>query len=142
MTFAGMSGLMTMLLMACGGSAPTVAVAENPPSVTQLSVQEKLAALEESIDEAVKEFGLDVATNAVRMFRHTIWVLADEDTIKDKLADNRYELVGEVIRDTNQEGSGIDIWGVESPPMSGGQAYVATTGDNLVVAFRSTDSGR
>ena len=143
MTFAGMSGLITMLLMACGGSAPTtptVAVAENPPSVTQLSVHENLAALEESIDEAVKEFGLDVATNAVRMFRHTIWVLADEDTIKDKLVDNRYELVGEVIRGTDQAGSGINIWGVESPPMSGGQAYVATTGDNLVVAFRSTDS--
>ena len=129
MTFAGMSGLMTMLLMACGGSAPTtptVAVAENPPSVTQLSVHENLAALEESIDEAVKEFGLDVATNAVRMFRHTIWVLADEDTIKDKLVDNRYELVGEVIRGTDQAGSGINIWGVESPPMSGeiGRAHV------------------
>ena len=143
MTFAGMSGLMIMLLMACGGSAPattTGAAAESPPSVTQLSVPEKLAALEESIDEAVQEFGLDVATNSVRMFQHTIWVLADEDTIKDKLADNRYELVGEVIQGADQEGSGIDIWGVESPPMSGGQAYVATTGDNLVVAFRSTHS--
>ena len=132
-----------LVLTACGDGLTGRAegtVAKSPPEVTQLSAQEKLAALEESIDEAVKEFGLDVATNAVRMFRHTIWVLADEDTIKEKLAENRYELVGEVIRGTDQEGGGVDIWGVESPPMSGGQVYVASTGDNLVVAFRSTDS--
>ena len=143
MTSAGVSGLLVILLTACAGSEPTATptpVPETTSPVAQVSLQEKLAALEESIDESVEEFSLDVASNAVRMFQHTIWVLADEDKIRTKLADNGYELVGDVVQGAEQSGSGIEIWGVETPPMSGGQAYVATTGDNLVVSFRSTTS--
>lgn len=143
MTFSGVSGLLTLLLVACGGPAPAAtpaAVPESAPPVSQVSIQEKLGFLEASIDEAVQKFGSDVATNAARMFQHTIWVLGDEDTIKDNLARNGYELVGDVVKGAGESGQGIDVWGVESPPMSGGQAYVATTGDNLVVSFRSTVS--
>ena len=143
LSFAGVSGLLTILVIACAGSAPaaiSTAVPEAASPVAQVSIQEKLSALEESIDDAVEQFGSDVATNAVRMFQHTVWVLADEDAIKDKLADNGYELVGDVVPGAGQSGEGKDIWGVESPPMIGGQAYVATTGDNLVIAFRSTVS--
>ena len=38
MTFAGMSGLMTMLLMACGGSAPAVAVCDRKLRYLHLSI--------------------------------------------------------------------------------------------------------
>lgn len=143
LSFAGVSGLLTILVIACAGSAPIATptvVPEAASPVAQVSIREKLSALEESIDDAVEQFGSDVATNAVRMFQHTIWVLAGEDAIKDNLADNGYELVGDVVPGAGQSGEGKDIWGVESPPMSGGQAYVATTGDNLIVSFRSTAS--
>ena len=149
--FAGVSALLIILITACAGSAPDAATTAAPetaptavpevtPPVAQASLQEKLAALEDSIDDAVEQFGSDVATNAARMFQHSIWVLADEDAIKDKLADNGYELVGDVVQGATQSEGGISIWGVESPPMSGGQAYVAATGDYLVVSFRSTAS--
>ena len=143
MILASVSGLLTMFLLACGGSAasPTAtAVPENTPPAAQVSIQEKMAALEASIDETVEQFGTDVATNAARMFQHTVWVLGDEETIEDELADNGYELVGDVVQGASGSGEGVDIWGVKSPPMSGGQAYVATKGDNLVISFRSTVS--
>lgn len=143
MTFAGIAVLSTMLLLACGVSAPpptATAVPESTDSAAQVSIQEKIAVLEASIDDAVEQFSSDVATNAARMFQHTVWVLREEDTIAEELGNNGYELVGDVVRGADLSGNGMDIWGVESPPMSGGQAYVATTGDKLVVAFRSTTS--
>ena len=100
LTFAGVTGLLTIFLIACSGFAPfaaPTAVPETATPVAQVSIQEKLAALEESIDEDVAEFSLDVASNAARMLQHTIWVLADEDAIKEKLAENGYELVGDVV---------------------------------------------
>ena len=74
LTFAGVSGLLTILLIACAGSSPSATPAEVPettPPIAQMSIQDKLAALEESIDEAVEEFSLNVASNAARMFQHT-----------------------------------------------------------------------
>ena len=145
MIFASVSIALILLMSACGGSAqpPTAtstSVPENTPPAAEMSMEDKLAALEASIDDAVEQFGSDVATNATRMFQHTVWVLADADAMEDELADNGYELVGDVVQGASVAGEGTDIWGVESPPMSGGQAYVATTGNNLVISFRSTVS--
>ena len=149
--FAATSGSLAFVLIACGGfSGAATDLSESDPVSTdipkertldaEVSIQEKLVALEKNIDEAVEQFGADVTTNATRMFQHTIWASADEATIKNKLYNNGYTLVGDVIRGADQSGSGIDVWRVESPPLSGGQAYVATNGDNLVVSFRSTHS--
>ena len=85
LSYAGVSGLLSILVIACAGSAPaatSTSVPEAASPVAQVSIQEKLAALEASIDEAVEQFGSDVATNAVRMFQHTVWVLTDKDDIE------------------------------------------------------------
>ena len=145
LTLVGGSLLVSMLLLACGGASDEVAPTSAPSptkqaSVTELASGENLDELQVSIDAAVEEFRQDVATNTVRLFHHTIWVLADENVIRERLAQYGVELVGDVIRGADYEGGVKDIWGVKTPPMSGGQAYVAVSGDNLVVAFRSTAS--
>jgi hypothetical protein len=143
MTFASVPIALILLLAACGGSAQSPAstpVPKDTPPAADMSMEDKLAVLAASIDDAVEQFGSDVAANATRMFQHTVWVLADADAIEDELADNGYELVGDVVQGASASGDGTAIWGVESPPMSGGQAYVATSGNNLVISFRSTVS--
>jgi hypothetical protein len=64
----------------------------------------------------------------------------DKNDIKGALAERGAELVGDVILGADHGTGGVDIWGVEAPPMSGGQAYVAATEDNVIVVFRSTTS--
>ena len=145
LTLVGFYMLMSILLLACAGSSAEVAPATAPipteqASVTEPESGENLDGLQVSVDAAVEQFRQDVAINTVRLFQHTIWVLADENAIKERMAPYGVELVGDVIRGADYEGRVKDIWGVKAPPMSGGQAYVAVSGDNLVVAFRSTAS--
>ncbi|MCH7606552.1 MAG: lipase family protein [Chloroflexi bacterium] len=140
------------LLLACGGAAPSAPTqqTEADSSSGTVAVSEKVettetetggeVALQASIATTVGQFELDVVNNATRMLYHTLWVLMDENVIKDQLSDYGFDLVGEVILGADHESLGIEIWGVESPPMSGGQAYVVSSGDKIVVAFRSTAS--
>lgn len=116
--------------------SPVASLQASEPGSEQVSND----TLEESIDGTVEQFRVDLANNAMRMIQHTIWVLMDETVIKDWLANVGVELVGDVILGADHGSSGIDIWGVETPPMSGGQAYVGATEDKLIVAFRSTAS--
>ena len=136
--------LLAMLTMGCGGAPAATpaepAAASGPADTPVAPQQESVDALRQQISEAVDQFREDVANNAVRLFQHTVWVLMDENKIKDQLAQYDIELVGDVIVGKDHPSAGFDIWGVESPPMSGGQAYVAIAEDNLVVAFRSTAS--
>lgn len=141
----GLLFLTALVLAACAG-APAAGPAEPAQGSSTLTEPENTAGsddtadLQQNITTAVDQYRNDVVNNATRMLFHTLWVLMDEDNIKDELARQGYQLVGEVILGAGHESAGFDIWGVESPPMSGGQAYVATNEKNLVVAFRSTAS--
>ena len=74
------------------------------------------------------------------LFKHSVWVLSDPQNIQETLSKNGFELVGAVIRGADHNSNAKEIWGVEQPPMSGGQAYVAIKDNNIVVVFRSTTS--
>lgn len=63
---------------------------------------------------------------AISLQQHTEWVSQDHKEIDGILDDNGWNLVGDVMR-----GGTV---------LSGSQAYVATKGDKIVVAFRGTDS--
>ena len=85
-------------------------------------------------------FQTQFTTEAMALFKHSVWVLDDPLNIQETLAQNEFALVGEVIRGADHNSNAREFWGVEQPPMSGGQAYVATRDKNIVIVFRSTTS--
>ena len=85
-------------------------------------------------------FQTQFATEAMALFKHSVWVLDDPLNIQETLSQNEFALAGEVIRGADHDSNAREFWGVEQPPMSGGQAYVATRDKNIVIVFRSTTS--
>ena len=85
-------------------------------------------------------FQTQFITEAMALFKHSVWVLDNPLDIQDTLSRNDFTLVGEVIRGAEHDSDAREFWGVGQPPMSGGQAYVATRDNNIVIVFRSTTS--
>ena len=85
-------------------------------------------------------FQKQLINQTMNLFKHSVWVLADLQNIRGTLSQNGFTLVGEVIRGADHDSNTKEIWGVEQPPMSGGQAYIAINGNNIVMVFRSTTS--
>ena len=85
-------------------------------------------------------FQTQFATEAMALFKHSVWVLDNPLNIQETLSRNDFTLVGDVIRGADHDSDAREFWGVEQPPMSGGQAYVATRDKNIVIVFRSTTS--
>ena len=94
----------------------------------------------DSIDRAIAKYRTSLVILIMQLFQHSVWVLGEEENIRKTLKHNDLTMAGSLIRGGDHPSSSKDIWGVESPPMSGGQAYVASNADSLFVIFRSTDA--
>ncbi|MEC9309242.1 MAG: lipase family protein [Chloroflexota bacterium] len=103
-------------------------------------INDAKAKLKKSIDLAIAKYRTDLIVNIMQLFRHSIWVIGDEASIQKALNLNGLQMVDGLIRGDDHPSSSHDIWGVESPPMSGGQAYVAMDSDSIFVVFRSTNA--
>ena len=97
-------------------------------------------AKKDTVDIAVAKYRTDLVVTVMKLFQHSVWVLGDEDQIRKTLSENDLNMSGALIRGEDHSSSSKEIWGVESPPMSGGQAYVAYNDDSLFVIYRSTDA--
>jgi len=94
----------------------------------------------DSVDIAIAKYRTSLVITIMQLFQHSVWVLGDEEEIGKTLKANDLNMVGSLIRGEDHPSSSKEVWGVESPPMSGGQSYVAVDDDNLFVIYRSTDA--
>jgi hypothetical protein len=113
---------------------------ETPATEITSGINDAKAKLKTSIDLAIAKYRTDLIVNVMQLFRHSIWVIGDEASIQKALKMNGLQMVDGLIRGDDHPSSSREIWGVESPPMSGGQAYVAIDSDSIFVIFRSTNA--
>ena len=84
-------------------------------------------------------FSPDILKTAMRSLQHTYWVMAEAEEMKNYLDTAGIELVGEPIVPGNDKKAEFLDYGIV---MSGGQAYVVTEMDKIIVAFRDTGSDK
>ncbi len=94
----------------------------------------------DTVDIAVAKYRTNLVVTVMKLFQHSAWILGDEDQIRNTLSENDLNMAGDLIRGEDHSSSSTEVWGVEAPPMSGGQAYVAYNDDSLFVIYRSTDA--
>lgn len=111
-----------------------------PATEITSGINDAKSKLKDSIDLAIAKYRTDLIVNVIQLFRHSIWVIGDETSIQEALNANGLQMVGGLIRGVDHPSSSLEIWGVESPPMSGGQAYVAADSESIFVIFRSTNA--
>ena len=104
----------------------------------QLKSKEK-ELLSNPILDSLDSFSMDTLKTAMRSLQHTYWVMAEANEMKDYLESAGIELVGEPIVPGNDKKAEFLDYGVV---MSGGQAYVVTEMDKVIVAFRDTGSDK
>ncbi len=84
-------------------------------------------------------FSDKILRTGMRSLQHTYWVMAEANEMKDYLDTAGVELIGDVIVPGNEKKAEFLDYGVI---MSGGQAYVVTEMDKIIVAFRDTGSDK
>ena len=84
-------------------------------------------------------FSDKILRTSMRSLQHTYWVMAEANEMKDYLDTAGVELIGDVIVPGNEKKAEFLDYGVI---MSGGQAYVVTEMDKVIVAFRDTGSDK
>ena len=84
-------------------------------------------------------FSDKIIRTGMRSLQHTYWVMAEANEMKDYLDTAGVELVGDVIVPGDEKKAEFLDYGVI---MSGGQAYVVTEMDKVIVAFRDTGSDK
>ena len=84
-------------------------------------------------------FSPDILKTAMRSLQHTYWVMAEASEMNKYLETAGIELVGEPIVPGNDKKAEFLDYGIV---MSGGQAYVVTEMDKIIVAFRDTGSDK
>jgi len=84
-------------------------------------------------------FSDKILRTGMRSLQHTYWVMAEANEMKDYLDTAGVELIGDVIVPGNEKKAEFLDYGVI---MSGGQAYVVTEMDRVIVAFRDTGSDK
>ena len=95
--------------------------------------------LSNPILDSLDSFSIETLKTAMRSLQHTYWVMAEANEMKDYLESAGIELVGEPIVPGNDKKAEFLDYGVV---MSGGQAYVVTEMDKVIVAFRDTGSDK
>ena len=88
---------------------------------------------------SLDSFSIDTLKTAMRSLQHTYWVMAEAKEMKDYLETAGIKLVGEPIVPGNDKKAEFLDYGIV---MSGGQAYVVTEMDKIIVAFRDTGSDK
>ena len=91
--------------------------------------------LSNPILNSLDSFSIDTLKTAMRSLQHTYWVMAEAKEMKDYLETAGIKLVGEPIVPGNDKKAEFLDYGIV---MSGGQAYVVTEMDKIIVAFRDT----
>ena len=89
--------------------------------------------------DSLGSFSSDVLKTAMRSLQHTYWVMAEASEMNKYLNTAGIELVGEPIVPGNDKKAEFLDYGIV---MSGGQAYVVTEMDKVIVAFRDTGSDK
>jgi triacylglycerol lipase len=84
-------------------------------------------------------FSDKILRTGMRSLQHTYWVMAEASEMEDYLNNAGVELVGDVIVPGDEKKAEFLDYGVI---MSGGQAYVVTEMDKIIVAFRDTGSDK
>ena len=84
-------------------------------------------------------FSTDILKTAMRSLQHTYWVMAEASEMNKYLETAEIELIGEPIVPGNDKKAEFLDYGIV---MSGGQAYVVTEMDKIIVAFRDTGSDK
>ena len=84
-------------------------------------------------------FSPDILKTAMRSLQHTYWVMAEASEMNKYLETAGIELIGEPIVPGNDKKAEFLDYGIV---MSGGQAYVVTEMDKIIVAFRDTGSDK
>ena len=84
-------------------------------------------------------FSDKIIRTGMRSLQHTYWVMAEANEMKDYLDTAGVELIGDVIVPGDEKKAEFLDYGVI---MSGGQAYVVTEMDKVIVAFRDTGSDK
>ena len=95
--------------------------------------------LSNPILNSLDSFSIDTLKTAMRSLQHTYWVMAEAKEMKDYLETAGINLVGEPIVPGNDKKAEFLDYGIV---MSGGQAYVVTEMDKVIVAFRDTGSDK
>ena len=95
--------------------------------------------LSNPILNSLDSFSVDTLKTAMRSLQHTYWVMAEAKEMKDYLETAGIKLVGEPIVPGNDKKAEFLDYGIV---MSGGQAYVVTEMDKIIVAFRDTGSDK
>ncbi len=93
-------------------------------------------------DPELKKLGYfsdKIIRTGMRSLQHTYWVMAEANEMKDYLNTAGVELIGDVIVPGDEKKAEFLDYGVI---MSGGQAYVVTEMDKVIVAFRDTGSDK
>jgi hypothetical protein len=121
-------------------SPPKNGASESTETKITSAIGDAKADLKQSIDLAIARYRTDLIVNIMQLFRHSLWVKGDEASVQETLQKNGLQMVGGLIRGDEHPSSSQEIWGIASPPMSGGQAYVAIDSDSIFVIFRSTDA--
>ena len=104
----------------------------------QLKSNEKKL-LSNPILNPLSSFSTDTLKTTMRSLQHTYWVMAEAEEMKDYLDTAGIKLVGEPIVPGNDKKAEFLDYGIV---MSGGQAYVVTEMDKVIVAFRDTGSDK
>ena len=89
--------------------------------------------------DSLGSFSSDVLKTAMRSLQHTYWVMAEASEMNKYLETAGIELVGKPIVPGNDKKAEFLDYGIV---MSGGQAYVVTEMDKIIVAFRDTGSDK
>ena len=84
-------------------------------------------------------FSDKIIRTGMRSLQHTYWVMAEANEMKDYLDTAGVEFIGDVIVPGDEKKAEFLDYGVI---MSGGQAYVVTEMDKVIVAFRDTGSDK
>ena len=95
--------------------------------------------LSNPILNSLDSFSIDTLKTAMRSLQHTYWVMAEAKEMKDYLETAGIKLIGEPIVPGNDKKAEFLDYGIV---MSGGQAYVVTEMDKIIVAFRDTGSDK
>ena len=95
--------------------------------------------LSNPILNSLDSFSIDTLKTAMRSLQHTYWVMAEAKEMKDYLETAGIKLVGDPIVPGNDKKAEFLDYGIV---MSGGQAYVVTEMDKIIVAFRDTGSDK
>ena len=95
--------------------------------------------LSNPILNSLDSFSIDTLKTAMRSLQHTYWVMAEAKEMKDYLETAGIKLVREPIVPGNDQKAEFLDYGIV---MSGGQAYVVTEMDKIIVAFRDTGSDK